>query len=94
MIVDGEWGTVGSCNLHRFSLFGNCEMNAAFWDRPTACGLLRELLQEHLDQDITGLDDRAAIRLFRTIARENRARFDAGEGEWQGLAFSLLPSRA
>jgi cardiolipin synthase A/B len=94
MIVDGEWGTVGSCNLHRFSLVGNCELNAAFWDRPTARGLLRDLLQEHLARDITGLDDGAAMRLFRTIARENRARFDAGEGAWQGLAFSLLPLRA
>jgi cardiolipin synthase len=90
MIVDGEWGTVGSCNLHRFSLFGNGELNAAFWDQITAYTLLRELLQEHIDHDITGMDDRAAMRLFRTIARENRARFDAGESAWQGLAFHLL----
>lgn len=91
MIVDGEWSTVGSCNLHRYSLFGNCELNAAFWDRDTAFALLRELLQEHLDRDITGMDDRAALKLFRAIARENRGRFDAGDCAWQGLAFSLLP---
>ena len=91
MIVDGEWGTVGSCNLHRFSLFGNSEINAAFWDRPTAHTLLRELLREHLDRDIAGMDDLAALRLFRTIARENRARFDSGDPAWQGLAFTLLP---
>jgi cardiolipin synthase len=29
MIVDDEWFTVGSCNLHRASLFGNAELNAA-----------------------------------------------------------------
>jgi phosphatidylserine/phosphatidylglycerophosphate/cardiolipin synthase-like enzyme len=92
MIVDGEWGTVGSCNLHRFSLFGNCEMNAAFWDRTAAYALLRELLQEHLDHDIAGIDDRAAMRLFRTIARRSRARFDAGDWAWPGLAFSPLPT--
>ncbi len=33
MIVDGAWGTVGSGNLHRFSLFGNAELNASFWDQ-------------------------------------------------------------
>jgi phosphatidylserine/phosphatidylglycerophosphate/cardiolipin synthase-like enzyme len=91
MIVDGEWGTVGSSNLHRFSLFGNCELNAAFWDRTTAQALLGELLREHLARDITGMDDRAALRLFREIARENRARLDAGDNTWHGLAFSLRP---
>jgi len=91
MVVDGEWGTVGSCNLHRYSLFGNCEMNAAFWDRGTASALLCVLLREHLDQDVAGIDDRAAMQLFRATAQENRRRFDAGECAWQGLAFSLLP---
>jgi cardiolipin synthase A/B len=91
MVVDGEWGTVGSCNLHRWSLFGNCEMNAAFWDRRTAHALLGELLREHLDRDVAGMDDRAALQTFRAIARANRRLFDAGESAWLGLAFSLLP---
>jgi phosphatidylserine/phosphatidylglycerophosphate/cardiolipin synthase-like enzyme len=30
MLVDDEWATVGSCNLHHFSLFGNGEMNVTF----------------------------------------------------------------
>jgi cardiolipin synthase len=38
MIVDGQWATVGSCNLHRASLFGNAELNAAFWDPDAARG--------------------------------------------------------
>jgi phosphatidylserine/phosphatidylglycerophosphate/cardiolipin synthase-like enzyme len=91
MVVDGEWGTVGSCNLHRHALFGNSEMNAAFWDRPTARALLSELLREHLESDISGMDDLAALRLFRAIATDNRKLFKAGESAWQGLAFSLLP---
>jgi cardiolipin synthase A/B len=91
MLVDGEWGTVGSCNLHRSSLFGNGEMNAAFWDRETAHILLSELLSEHLDRDISGLDDRAALQFFGKIARNNRQRSENGDSRWQGLAFSLLP---
>ncbi|MBM7566418.1 phospholipase D-like domain-containing protein [Paenibacillus sacheonensis] len=91
MLIDGKWGTVGSCNLHRFSLFGNCEMNAAFWDEESARTLLAALLDEHLGTDITGLDDRAALRLFGTIARNNRRLSDHGDCGWQGLAFSLLP---
>ena len=90
MVVDGEWGTVGSCNLHRHSLFGNSEMNAAFWDRETAGALLSELLREHLERDISGMDDLAALRLFRAIAADNRKLLQAGERAWQGLAFSLL----
>lgn len=91
MLVDGEWGTVGSCNLHRYSLFGNCEMNAAFWDHETARVLLSELLSEHLNRDISGLDDRAALQLFGKIARNNRRLFENGDSRWQGLTFSLLP---
>jgi phosphatidylserine/phosphatidylglycerophosphate/cardiolipin synthase-like enzyme len=91
MVVDGEWGTVGSCNLHRHSLFGNSELNAAFWDRETARALLSELLREHLETDISGMDDLAALRLFRAIAGYNRKLFKAGKPAWQGLAFSLLP---
>ena len=90
MIVDGEWGTVGSCNLHRFSLFGNSELNAAFWDRNTARALLCELLREHLDKDISGMDDLAALRLFRTIATANGKAYRAGSPTWQGIAFNLL----
>jgi cardiolipin synthase len=91
MLVDGEWGTVGSCNLHRYSLVGNCEMNAAFWHQETARALLSELLYEHLDSDISGLDNCAALQLFAKIARNNRQLFENGESRWQGLAFSLLP---
>ena len=88
MIVDGEWGTVGSCNLHRYSLFGNCELNAAFWDQKTARALFSELLREHLDREVSGMDELSALRLFRAIAADNGKLFRAGEPAWQGLAFS------
>ncbi|HEU5229567.1 MAG TPA: phosphatidylserine/phosphatidylglycerophosphate/cardiolipin synthase family protein [Ktedonobacteraceae bacterium] len=91
MLVDGAWGTVGSCNLHRYSLFGNGELNAAFWDRETARVLLSELLSEHLDRDISELNDRAALQCFGKIARSNRRLLENGDSRWQGLAFSLLP---
>ncbi|HYS88720.1 MAG TPA: hypothetical protein VEN78_27515, partial [Bradyrhizobium sp.] len=66
------WATIGSCNLHAFSLSGHTEMNAAFWD-PKVVGALRcELFAENLDQDATGIDDRTALRLYREIVRENR----------------------
>jgi hypothetical protein len=64
MIVDGQWATVGSCNLHRASLFGNAELNAAFWDPDAARGLLCELLREHLETDVSSMDDLAALKLF------------------------------
>jgi cardiolipin synthase len=89
MLVDDEWATVGSCNLHRFSLFGNSEMNAAFSEPNTVRSFRCELLREHLDQDTFGMDDRSALRLFRKIASENRRKLETGDHAWQGLAFEL-----
>jgi cardiolipin synthase A/B len=90
MIIDGEWGTVGSCNLHRHSLFGNSELNVAFWDRYTADALLSELLREHLGREVSGVDDLVALRTFRAIARENAGLLKSGRMAWPGLAFELL----
>lgn len=89
MLVDDRWATVGSCNLHRFSLFGNSEMNVAFSEPDTVRSFRCELLREHLDRDTSGMDDREAFHLFRTIARENRKKFEAGDPLWQGLVFEL-----
>jgi cardiolipin synthase len=89
MLVDDEWATAGSCNLHRFSLFGNGEMNVAFAELNTVRAFRCELFREHLDQDTSGLDDRDALKLFRKIAKENRRKFEAGDHIWQGLAFEL-----
>lgn len=92
MLIDDEWATIGSCNLHRSSLFGNGEMNATFWSPETVRALRCELFQEHLDLDTSRMDDRAALQTFRRIAQENRARFDASDPDWQGLAFTLDPA--
>ena len=92
MLIDDAWGTIGSCNLHRWSVLGNSEMNVTFWDPAVVRALRRELLAEHLGRDTANLDDRAALGEYRRIARENRRRREAGDPEWQGLAFSLDPA--
>jgi len=92
MLVDDAWATIGSCNLHAYSLSGNTEMNAAIWDPQVVRALRCDLLAEHLDRDTAGIDDRSALRLYREIAHENRARRDANDCAWQGLAFSLDPA--
>lgn len=93
MLVDDAWATVGSCNLHRYSLFGNAEMNVAFSDPATVRALRVTLFGEHLDEDTSGLTDGAALQRFQSVARENRGRRETGDTAWQGLAFELAPSR-
>jgi phosphatidylserine/phosphatidylglycerophosphate/cardiolipin synthase-like enzyme len=92
MLVDDAWATIGSCNLHWHSMNGNAEMNASFWDPPLVRALRCQLLAEHLDRDTASLDDRAALDLYRSIAQENRRKRDAGDPDWQGLAFRLDPA--
>lgn len=89
MLVDDAWATVGSCNLHRFSLFGNGELNAAISAPESIRAFRVELFKEHLATDTSALDDRAAARLFHNIARENRQKLEKGNSAWHGLAFSL-----
>jgi phosphatidylserine/phosphatidylglycerophosphate/cardiolipin synthase-like enzyme len=93
MLIDDAWATIGSCNLHAFSLTANMEMNASVWDDQVVRALRCALLAEHLGRDTAGIDDRAALHLYREIARENRRRRDANDFDWQGLAFSLDPAR-
>ena len=92
MLVDDAWMTIGSCNIARRSFFGDIEMNASVWDPQVVRATRCELLLEHLGQDTSALDDREALALYRRIAAENRARRDAGQTEWQGLAFQLDPA--
>ncbi len=91
MLVDDAWATAGSCNLHAGSLFRNTEMNVSFWDPETVHALRCDLLAEHLGEETAHLDDRAALALFRRIARENAARLSAGDPAWKGLVFELDP---
>jgi phosphatidylserine/phosphatidylglycerophosphate/cardiolipin synthase-like enzyme len=92
MLVDDAWATIGSCNLHSYSLSGNTEMNASFWDPQVVRALRCQLLAEHLDRDTAGSDDRAAFCLYRVVARENQRRREANDQKWEGLAFSLDPT--
>ncbi len=92
MLIDDAWATIGSCNLHANSLFGHSEMNASFWDPVTVHTLRCELFAEHLGLDTTHLDDVAALGLYRQVAHGNRQKRDAGDLDWQGLAFSLDPA--
>ncbi|MGF7037742.1 phospholipase D-like domain-containing protein [Mucilaginibacter lappiensis] len=87
MLIDDEWGTAGSCNLHHFSLFGNSELNAAFYDPATVRAFRSNLFLEHLGLDTSDMDDRTALQLFRRIAKENRVRSDVHDYQWQGIAY-------
>jgi phosphatidylserine/phosphatidylglycerophosphate/cardiolipin synthase-like enzyme len=90
MLVDDEWATIGSCNLHAWSLFGNAELNASFWD-PTVVRRLRcDLFAEHLDEQTAHLEPDAAHRRFRAIAQRNRSLWESGS-TWRGLALELDP---
>jgi phosphatidylserine/phosphatidylglycerophosphate/cardiolipin synthase-like enzyme len=91
MLVDDVWATIGSCNLHAFSLGDHSEMNASIWDAAVVRAFRRTLLAEHLDSETGELDDRTAFRLYRKIAHENRCRMQKDDHDWQGLAFALSP---
>lgn len=92
MLVDDVWATVGSANLHASSLFGSTEMNVSFWDAAAVRDLRVALLAKHLEADTGGLDDEAALDLYRRVARDNRRKHNAGDGAWQGNAFALDPA--
>ncbi len=89
MLLDDTWATVGSANLHRYSMFGNAELNAAIFSSDVVRGLRVELFKEHLALDTSELDDVRALRQFKQIARANQARFLRGDHVWQGLAVAL-----
>jgi cardiolipin synthase len=89
MLVDDSWATIGSANLHWFSLYGNAEMNVSFWDPEAVKALRCELLYEHLDVDTRHLTDRAALGLLADAADANRDRWNVGSRSWQGNAHAI-----
>jgi cardiolipin synthase A/B len=91
MLVDDEWGTVGSCNLHSWSLFKNAEMNVSFWDPAAVRELRCELFEEHLGDVTSHLDPESAHRYFGVVARRNRDLCDRASS-WTGLAMQLDPA--
>jgi cardiolipin synthase A/B len=89
MLIDDVWATVGSANLHRFSMFGNGELNAAIFSADSVRAFRVALFEEHLGLDTSGMDGLAAHRQFGDIARANREKFLVENHNWQGLAFNL-----
>jgi cardiolipin synthase A/B len=92
MLVDDAWATIGSCNLHRNSLFGHTELNASFWSPEHVRSLRCQLLDEHLGRDTGHLDDRQALTVFRRVAIENARKHRLGRSDWEGNAFVLDPA--
>jgi len=88
--IDDAWATIGSTNTMFRSFKGDTELNASFWDPTTVRGLRCQLLEEHLAEDTSGLDDLSAYRRYRDIARENTARRAARE-PMTGQVFALDP---
>lgn len=93
MIVDDAWATIGSCNLHAFSLTGHCEMIASIWDKTVARDLRCRLVSLRVGEDTVSLDDRAALGLYRQVGDDNRRRMERGEPMREGLAVALRPER-
>jgi cardiolipin synthase A/B len=90
-IVDDAWVTIGSTNVLTRSFLADTELNASFWDAPTARALRVELLREHLGVDTHGESDADALARFRDVARANRERRARGT-PLTGLAFALDPA--
>ena len=89
MIIDDVWATVGSCNLHRYSMHGNSELNIAFADAVTVRALRCELLAEHLERD-TRARWPIGARVFGRGSAECGRR-DGGDPDWEGIACALDP---
>ncbi len=68
MLIDDEWATIGSCNLHSGSLYGHAELNASFHDAEMVRALRCRLLALHLAVDTAELDDCAALALYAEMA--------------------------
>ncbi|HYD05516.1 MAG TPA: phosphatidylserine/phosphatidylglycerophosphate/cardiolipin synthase family protein [Reyranella sp.] len=62
MIVDDAWLTIGSCNLHAYSLGGHSEMNASIWDAAVARDLRKRLRRTHAGHMFTLSPQRYACR--------------------------------
>jgi cardiolipin synthase len=62
MIIDDAWATIGSCNLHRYSMSENSEMNASIWDAAVARDLRETLHRKHEGKMFTLSPERYACR--------------------------------
>jgi len=92
MLVDDVWATIGSSNLHRYSLHGNGELNAAIHSPEFVRATRAALFGEHLGMDTSGMADVDALREFHRVAYRNRERLNGGDHRWQGLAYRIAPT--
>jgi cardiolipin synthase A/B len=90
-LIDDAWCTIGSTNIANRSFYGDTELNASIWHAATVRGLREELFAEHLGPDATDHDDRTALRLFATRARDNARRRGQHEA-LVGLAVAVDPA--
>ncbi|MDH5676654.1 MAG: phosphatidylserine/phosphatidylglycerophosphate/cardiolipin synthase family protein [Myxococcales bacterium] len=90
-LIDDQWCTIGSANVLNRSFYGDTELNASIWHADTVRTLRCALVHEHTGEDTAHLGDRAALALFRQLARDNAPARAAGE-PMRGLAFALDPA--
>jgi cardiolipin synthase A/B len=89
MLIDDTWATIGSANLHRWSMFGNAELNAVILSNETVKAFRVALLEEHLGLNTSDLDGVTALQVFKKIAHANQEKFLEGNQAWQGLVVAL-----
>lgn len=87
MIVDDAFLTIGSCNLHLWSLHVQTEMNASVYDPAVARALRCELFAEHLGIDTSGMKAEEAAERLAEAARVNAAA--GSDGHWLGNVLAL-----
>jgi len=89
ILIDDEWASIGSCNVHHYSMTGNGELNAAYHD-PASVRVLRvELFREHLGSDTSARADTDALNHFQLVAHANRRRHELNDPAWEGMAIAL-----
>jgi phosphatidylserine/phosphatidylglycerophosphate/cardiolipin synthase-like enzyme len=92
ILIDDEWASVGSCNVHHYSMTGNGELNAAYRDPASVRALRVELFREHLGFDTSGQADTDALDQFQLVAQANRRRHELNAPAWEGMAIALEAS--
>lgn len=89
MIVDDEWATIGSGNLHANSLFHSTEMNVSFMDAETVRAMRVQLFGEHMAEDTSHLGIAEALEALSLKARQNR---EGSSQEYKSLIMELEPA--
>ncbi|MEO7964581.1 MAG: phospholipase D-like domain-containing protein [Gemmatimonadaceae bacterium] len=89
ILIDDEWASIGSCNVHHHSMTGNGELNAAYHDPASVRALHVELFRDHLGSDTSGQGDTDALNQFQLVAQANRRLHEQNDHAWEGMAIAL-----